>query len=151
MSLEEEYRAALSSVDRGDDSRKTKLAWFKLSALGGCGFDGDGAVALLEERVKEGEPEAMWMLGLCSEFGIGIEQDFKRAKLLYSQSHDGENEIGTVLMENVGDERERGCGCLRVRRLRINCQIHIFTMYDGFILRFRYRHDRCIATSSTLD
>ena len=37
---------------RGEESAKTKLAWYKLSGMGGAKVDVDGAVKLLEERVK---------------------------------------------------------------------------------------------------
>ena len=46
-----------------------------LSGLGGVAVDEDGAVALLQERVKDRDTDAMWMLGLCCEYGRGIEQD----------------------------------------------------------------------------
>ena len=45
--------------------------------------DADAAVALLEEKVKDGDAEAMWMLGVCCEFGMGMEQDVERAEQLY--------------------------------------------------------------------
>ena len=70
------------------------------SGLGGVDVDEDGAVALLEERVKEGDTDAMWMLGLCYEFGIGIEQDIEQAEKLYQQSSDGGNEIGKFFVSH---------------------------------------------------
>ena len=73
--MEEEYKEVLSAVERGEESAKTKLAWHKLSGMGGAKVDVDGAVKLLEERVKEKDGEAMWMLGLCKEYGRGIDQD----------------------------------------------------------------------------
>ena len=98
-----------------DESAKTKLAWCMLSGHGGADVDTKGAVALLEERVKEGDAEAMWMLGVCCEFGIGIEQDIERASKLYSQSKDRGNEIGEKLAKN-GEEYGRGS-----RYLKITC------------------------------
>ena len=69
------YNDVKSAVETGDDSAKTKLAWLMLS---GDERDEDGAVVLLEERAKERDPEAMWMLGLCCEFGIGTEKNVER-------------------------------------------------------------------------
>ena len=111
-SKEEDYKACLEAVERGDDSAKTKLAWYKLSGVGGCEIDTNGAVALLEERVKDKDAEAMWMLGVCNEFGRGCEQDISRAEMLYKQSSDGGNEIGKILVENKDEEHSRGSGYL---------------------------------------
>ena len=94
-------------------NEKTKQAWLMLSGLGGVDVDEDGAVALLEKRVKEGDTDAMWMLGICYEFGIGIEQDVEQAEKLYQQSRDGGNEIGKFYVSHGG----RGSGNMRVYRL----------------------------------
>ena len=115
-SEEQDYKDALEAVERGEESAKTKLVWYMLSRRGGADVDAKGAVALLEERVKEGDAEAMWMLGVCSEFGIGIEQDIERATKLYGQSKEGGNEIGVNLLENRG-KYERGSGYLRIYSL----------------------------------
>ena len=112
-SKEEDYKAVLEAVERGDDSAKTKVAWYKLSGVGGCEIDANGAVALLEERVKDKDAEAMWMLGVCNEFGRGCEQDISRAEELYKQSGDGGNEIGKILVRNKDEEHSRGCGYLK--------------------------------------
>ncbi len=113
MTEEERYKAVLESVKGGDDKAKTKLAWYKLSGDGGCEIDTNGAVALLEERLKEDDTEAMWMLGVCNEFGRGCEQDLSRAEELYEQSSEGGNEIGRILVENKDEEHSRGSGYLR--------------------------------------
>ena len=114
---EQEYKDAMSAVKRGKKSAKTQVAWYKLSGCGGAEKDEDGAVVLLEERVKEGDTEAMWMLGVCNEFGIGTEQDIERAEELYKQSSERENRIGEILMENKSEEHERGSGYLKIKRL----------------------------------
>ena len=109
---EKEYNDVLKAVKEGDESAKTKLAWFMLSGRGGAEVDAGGAVALLEERVKQGDEEAMWMLGVCCEFGKGIEQNIERAELLYRESHGRHNSmksIGSILLEN---EHEKGYGYL---------------------------------------
>ena len=102
------YKDVKKAVEGGDESAKTKLAWLKLSGLGGAEKDEDGAVALLEEIVKEGEDEAMWMLGVCNEYGIGTEQDIERAEDLYKQSSERGNEIGKFFAAHRGDERGSG-------------------------------------------
>ncbi len=113
-SKEEDYKSAIESVEKGDESAKTKLAWYKLSGVGGCEIDTNGAVALLEERVKAYDTEAMWMLGVCYEFGIGCKQDIERAEELYKESSNKKNNFGKVLLEN-----ERRSGGLATKRLLI--------------------------------
>ena len=78
---------------------KTKLALYKLSGRGGAEIDKEGAIALLEERVKDKDVEAMWMLGLCYEYGICCEQDLERAEKFYDDSSAGESVIGKFLSE----------------------------------------------------
>ena len=112
-SEEQDYKDALDGVERGDESAKTKVAWYMLSGRGGAAIDAKGAVMLLEERVKDRDAEAVWMLGVCSEFGIGIEQDIERATKLYGQSKEGGNEIGENLVQN-GVKYGRGSGYLRI-------------------------------------
>ena len=105
--MEEEYKEVLNAVERGEESAKTKLAWYKLSGMGGAKVDVDGAVKLLEERVKDRDGEAMWMLGLCKEYGRGIEQDISGAERLYEQSKAFGNDVGKILSRNVGDRKQR--------------------------------------------
>ena len=106
------YNDVKNEIENGIISSKTKLAWLMLSGLGGAVVDEDGAVALLEERVKEGDREAMWILGICYEFGLGTEQDLERAKKLYKQSSDGENEVGGLFDRHI--ENRRGDGYMRM-------------------------------------
>ena len=116
MSKEEaEYKEIIRAVEGGDNEAKTRLAWYKLSGCGGAEVDEEGAVALLEELVKDKDEEAMWMLGLCCEYGMGVEQDLKTAEELYEGSRDGESEIGKFLAENGRDER--GSGMMNVPSL----------------------------------
>ena len=114
LNKEPEYNDFVSAVEGGDNNAKTKLAWYKLSGCGGAEIDEEGAVALLEERVKDKDVEAMWMLGLCYEYGMGTEQDLKRAERLYKQSRNGRSEIGKFLAKNGRFERGSGmmCTCL---------------------------------------
>ena len=107
-SEESEYKDTLQAVERGDNGAKTKLAWYLLSGYCGAEVDADKAVALLEERVKEDDAEAMWILGLCCEYGMGTEQDIERAETLYKQSKDKGNGIGEYFAENIGGGRGNG-------------------------------------------
>ena len=66
------------------------------------------------ERVKDQDSEAMWMLGLCYEFGMGCEQDIEEAVKLYEQCCDNGNVIGKFLCENGKDKK--GSGVMKVRR-----------------------------------
>ena len=120
-SKEEEFISDLDAFERGYGCEKTQTAWYILSGHGDADIGSNRAIALLEERVEEGDTEAMWMLGICNEFGLETEQDTERAELLYAQSRDGKNEIGDVLVKN-GFWHERGNGYLEMRRLRINIQ-----------------------------
>ncbi len=116
MSKEEaEYKELLGAVEGGDNKAKTKLAWYKLSGCGGAEVDVEGAVALLEERVEDEDAEAMWMLGLCYEYGMGCEQDLKQADSLYKQSNDSGNEVGEFFVNNGKDKR--GTGIMTARGL----------------------------------
>ena len=110
-----QYREAVSAMENGDSSAKTKVAYYKLTGLGGVEVDEDEAVVLLEERAKDGDNEAKWMLGLCCEYGMGIEQDIERAELLYQQSSQGGNVVGEFLFEN--SEGGRGSGVMKVKSL----------------------------------
>ena len=107
-SEESEYKDTLQAVERGTDDAKTKLAWYFLSGYCGAEADADEAVVLLEERVKEDDAEAMWMLGLCCEYGLGTKQDVERAETLYQQSSDKGNEIGSFFAEERRDGRGNG-------------------------------------------
>ena len=71
---EKEYKEVEKAVDSGDNSAKTKLAWYLLSGCGGAEVDKERAVKLLKERVEaDKDGEAMWMLGICNEYGIGCD------------------------------------------------------------------------------
>ena len=103
-----QYKDIVRAVEGGDNKAKTKLAWYKLSGCGGAEVDEEGAVALLEERVKDKDIEAIWMLGLCYEYGMGCEQDIERAETLYDESRRGGSVIGKFLAENGKEERGSG-------------------------------------------
>jgi len=99
-SKEDEYRSVLKAFEGGDKSAKTKikLAMFKLSGQGGAEIDEKGAFKLLAEA-QNTDKEALWMLGLCYEFGLGTEQDCKRAEVIYKRAGIY-SEVGKSLIRN---------------------------------------------------
>ena len=109
---QEMYAKAVQALERGDVSAKTYIAFCKLTGRGGAEKDVDGAVAFLKERAEAFDEEAMWMLGLCYEFGIGVEKDVKEAERLYRDAHyspvamfflaNKKHEIGSTIMEIEG-------------------------------------------------
>ena len=107
---EAQYKDAVRAMKNGDDNVKTKVALYKLSGLGGVEIDVEGAVELLEERVMKRDSEAKWMLGLCCEYGIGIEQNSDRARMFYLQSCLEGNAVGEFLKERA--EGGRGSGIM---------------------------------------
>ena len=90
-------------------------AFCKLSGQNGCEIDPEGAVALLEKVKRKRKGEACWMLGLCCEYGIGIEQDTLRAISLYERSCDMGNSVGKILLFNY--KVKRGSGVMKVECL----------------------------------
>ena len=117
------FKEVLQAVKNGEKDSKTELAWFMLSGCGGAEIDEEGAFALLEERVADNDVEAMWMKGICKEFGIGCEQDVEEAELLYQQSCINGNAIGKFLSEN--GRNIRGSGFFKysfsLLRIRSDC------------------------------
>ncbi len=116
MNEKEEYKQVVEAVKEGNNKAKTKLAWFLLSGYGGVQIDEDRAVVLLEERVKDKDAEAMWMMGLCYEYGMGCETSDEEAETLYKRCREGGNATGEFLVEN-GEGNERGSGVMKVKSL----------------------------------
>ena len=116
MNEKEEYKQVVKAVKEGKKKAKTKLAWFLLSGCGSAEIDEDRAFQLLEERVEEQDSEAMWMLGLCYEYGMGCETSEEEAETLYKRSREGGNATGEFLVEN-GEGNERGSGVMKVKSL----------------------------------
>ena len=60
--------------------------WMVERALG-MARDADGAVVVLQQQVDEHhDAQAMWLLGLCCEYGLGTDQDTQRAEQLFQQA-----------------------------------------------------------------
>ena len=75
----------------------------------GMARDAEAAVALLEAKVKDGDAEAMWMLGVCCEFGMGTEQDVARAEKLYERGAEQGNATARLLTDKLENQNGRGC------------------------------------------
>ena len=114
----EEKSKALNGLGDNPEKEKTKIAWSLLSSRDKKDGSDDvsEAVALLEERVKDMDADAMWMLGVCKDFGIGTEQDSKQAASLYSQSEKGGSDIAGCLVKSVRCRKAVG----ELFRLQIN-------------------------------
>ena len=88
--------------------RTTEKAQWMLEGSHGIARDTKAAVALLEERVKDGDAEAMWMLGVCCEFGMGTGQDVARAEQLYQRGAEKRNATAKLLTDKLKNENDRG-------------------------------------------
>ena len=98
---------ASSAIElEGVKDEKTRRAWMILAGVNEGDTEKEEAVQILEERVKEGDSDAMWILGLCCEYGIGIDRDSERKEMLFKQSHDLGNEIGSFF--SVNNDRMKG-------------------------------------------
>ena len=80
-----------------------------LEGRDGVTRDADRAVVLLEERTKDRDAQAMWLLGLCCEYGMGTEQDTQRAQQLYQQAAQQGNKTAQLLADNLLRNGRRGC------------------------------------------
>ena len=89
------------------DEMTEKARWM-LEGSHGMTRDAEKAVALLEERTKGGDAEAMWMLGVCCEFGMGTPQDVGRAAQLYIRAAVQDNATAQLLMNNLKNKNGRG-------------------------------------------
>ena len=108
-----EYERALHAVEAGSGKTKTLLAWFKITGRGGAKIDLPGAVELLKDRVDCRDGEAMWILGLCYEFGLGCEKDITEAENLYTRSSQRHNPVGELL--SICGKTKRGTGLMEIR------------------------------------
>ena len=89
--------------------KMTEKARWMLEGSHGMARDADAAVALLEEKVKDRDAEAMWMLGVCCEFGMGTEQDVDRAEQLYKRGAEQGNATAKLLSNRLKGGKGRGC------------------------------------------
>ena len=116
----------MSKQEQQEDQTTEQARWM-LEGSHGTARDEDAAVALLEAKVKDGDAEAMWMLGVCCEFGMGIAQDAERAEQLYERAADKGNETAKLLTGKLKNNNGRGCtemnlGCEQEKSQRTNNQ-----------------------------
>ena len=72
--------------------------------------DADGAVVVLQQQVDEHrDAQAMWLFGLCCEFGMGTEQDTQRAEQLYWEAAQQGDETAQLLIGELNNWKGRGC------------------------------------------
>ena len=95
--------------------KTTEKAQWMLEGSHGMARDADAAVALLEEKVKDRDAEAMWMLGVCCEFGMGTEQDVDRAEQLYKRGAEQGNATAEALDEILKSRKGRGSTFMDLR------------------------------------
>ena len=86
----------------------TDEARWMLEGSHGAERDAEAAVALLEAKVKDRDTEAMWMLGVCCEFGIGTEQDVERAEQLYKHGAEQGSSTAKLLTDKLKNNNGRG-------------------------------------------
>ncbi len=91
------YDEVSKAAKKGDGGAKTKMAWLMLAGRGGAKVDESKAISILEDRVDKNDSNAMWILGLCYEFGRGVQADSERAESLYKQSQGNGNRIGKFI------------------------------------------------------
>ena len=71
--------------------------------------DADGAVVVLQQQVDEHhDAQAMWLLGLCCEYGMSTAQDTRRAEQLYQQAAQQGDETAKLLVGKLKDLKGRG-------------------------------------------
>ena len=95
-------------------------AQWLLEGSHGMARDANAAVALLEEKVKDGDAKAMWMLGVCCEFGMGTEQDVERAEQLYKRGAWQGNATAKLLTKKLKNWNGRGCTQMDLKREQEN-------------------------------
>ena len=96
------------------ETETSEKALWMLEGSHGMTRDADGAVVLLEDLVnkqhnKHCNADAMWMLGVCCEFGIGTEQDVHRAEQLFESAAQQGNTTAKLLMDKLENMNGRGC------------------------------------------
>ena len=104
------------------EDQTTKEARWMLEGSHGMARNTKAAVAVLEERVKDGDAEAMWMLGVCCEFGMGTEQDVERAEQLYQRGAEQGNATAKLLIYELKNKNGRGCAQMNLEGEQENKQ-----------------------------
>ena len=106
--LRKQQQAQETMSTRQQEEKTTEQARWMLEGSHGMERDADVAVALLEEKVKDRDAEAMWMLGVCCEFGMGTEQDVDRAEQLYERGAEQGSATAKLLADKLKSWLGRG-------------------------------------------
>ena len=64
---------------------------------------------LANKHRNNNNADAMWMLGVCCEFGIGTEQDVHRAEQLFESAAQQGNTTAMLLTDKLKNKNGRGC------------------------------------------
>jgi len=151
------YSAVKAVVENGDKDSKTILAWLKLLGLGGAVDDEVDPIELLEQRVKEDDSDAMWILGICCETGRDIDQDVKRAESLYEQSNSLGNKVGNIFRSNIICDRRKGKIKIQRENLSVLGRVLPFTSWLDLDLKMeKIGNDgtknlcKCLMSNSTV-
>ena len=98
----------MASKRQEQQQEGTTTARWMLEGSHGMARNADAAVALLEEKAKDRDAEAMWMLGVCCEFGLGAEQDVARAEQLYKRAAELGSSTAQLLTGKLKNKNGRG-------------------------------------------
>ena len=69
------------------------------------------AFGLLEQEAEALDSDAMWMLGLCYEFGMGTFKNLERAEELYGRAKQQGSTTAAFLIEQIANNGKEGRGC----------------------------------------
>ena len=97
--------AVFRIIGEGKTRSRIQLAWKEF--LGYDAGDGD-IIKQLNKEVEAKNGEAMWVYGICKEFGIGTEQDMEKARDLYEESENLGSASGNFLASKTRSGRAPG-------------------------------------------
>ena len=90
----------------------TESAWNMLTGMFDDEVDAEGAVSKLRKRADANDYNALWILGLCHEFGVGCEKNLEEADALYAKSVEEGSAVGEFLVQNRKKQEDKGEGSL---------------------------------------
>jgi len=108
--------------ERYQQAEEASAAFNKLTGHGDVGVGTEEAFQLLQERVEQGDGEAMWLLGLCREHGIGVKKDVQIAECLYGFSREAGAPLGYLLMKNC----KKGSDTFELKDFGLSCHCSSF-------------------------
>ena len=101
---------------------QTEEALWMLEGSHGRKRDECAAVSLLEKIVEEKhDPDAMWLLGVCCEYGMGTQKDVERAGRLITEATQKGSKPAMKLSGKLMNKNGRGCPDMNLRSLAHHC------------------------------